>query len=361
MDTDTSPDADTSTDTEGGAPPMPAPSRIEFLRDIVKAGAHASVVENPKATAADYRAVADTVDMVTEVCDWARWSASRVWALDRVVKGLRGALRERDDALAVAQEEITRLAMLLALQAATPPDAPAPPDATPTAWIGHNGGDCPVAPGTIVEAQLRDGTLAEARQAGAFGWAHCSGEDPYSIVSYRIVNASGGPAPIEAPEAGSWGAWVEWEGGPCPVAIDALVEIRVRGSRKHECQSARDFLWDHLGTRTDIVAYRIWREAGEEPRKPETDEEFLTRRGVLPWQESPGGPGMVRYWGPGTDEAIADDGVCWRSLAAPFSSIFSPEGYAFSLEEGDTTTPGGRAECDARLVAHLRAEGEVTS
>ncbi len=53
--------------------------------------------------------------------------------------------------------------------------------------------------------------------------------------------------------------WIEWNGGPCPVAPNARVEVRFRN---HECLGGdwtslgSTWTWRHDGTNADIVAYR---------------------------------------------------------------------------------------------------------
>lgn len=52
--------------------------------------------------------------------------------------------------------------------------------------------------------------------------------------------------------------WIEWKGGECPVADDAIVEAKmpykpggVRFRRAGDCD------WSHEGIDTDIIAYRV--------------------------------------------------------------------------------------------------------
>lgn len=59
-------------------------------------------------------------------------------------------------------------------------------------------------------------------------------------------------------------AWIEWHGGPCPVAPETVVEVRGKGL-SDSCtwsQAAGDLDWRHypdvrLGRQRDITAYRI--------------------------------------------------------------------------------------------------------
>jgi len=84
---------------------------------------------------------------------------------------------------------------------------------------------------------------------------------------------------------------------------------------------------------------------------PESDAAFLARHGVGEWVASDLDSGehsrdwRSAWW------AISTDGFLY--LADASTCRLNP------ITPGDTTTPEGRAECDARLVAHLRAEGRT--
>ena len=57
-------------------------------------------------------------------------------------------------------------------------------------WIIWNGGDCPVAPDTIVQTQFRSETRYTAEKsfeyrAGIFGWSHFGCDN--DIIAYRAV------------------------------------------------------------------------------------------------------------------------------------------------------------------------------
>ena len=55
-------------------------------------------------------------------------------------------------------------------------------------WIKWSGGDCPVAPGTIVEVKLRCGGLAGPDTAKQYYWdLGDNGDDGGDIVEYRIA------------------------------------------------------------------------------------------------------------------------------------------------------------------------------
>lgn len=55
--------------------------------------------------------------------------------------------------------------------------------------------------------------------------------------------------------------WIEWAGGECPVDSDAIVEVRFRNQNQNHCQynndRAGDFEWKHIGSKCDIIAYRL--------------------------------------------------------------------------------------------------------
>lgn len=58
--------------------------------------------------------------------------------------------------------------------------------------------------------------------------------------------------------------WVEWGGGPCPVAGEALVEAKLRDGHSPEfCQPAAVWSWTHHGWGSDIVKYRVVRSAAD--------------------------------------------------------------------------------------------------
>lgn len=54
--------------------------------------------------------------------------------------------------------------------------------------------------------------------------------------------------------------WIEWGGGDCPVAADALVEVKLRNGTEWTGRDAeyRDYWdWSHDEIGGDIVAYRL--------------------------------------------------------------------------------------------------------
>lgn len=50
--------------------------------------------------------------------------------------------------------------------------------------------------------------------------------------------------------------WVEWKGGPRPVAGDTLVKIKFRNGT-YGTLFACELSWEHLGFPSDIVAYKV--------------------------------------------------------------------------------------------------------
>lgn len=52
--------------------------------------------------------------------------------------------------------------------------------------------------------------------------------------------------------------WIEWCGGECPVRDGVDVEIRHRDGDVFRDDDPHGWRWKHIGSRGDIVAYRIW-------------------------------------------------------------------------------------------------------
>jgi hypothetical protein len=50
--------------------------------------------------------------------------------------------------------------------------------------------------------------------------------------------------------------WIDWKGGECPVAYDAVTQIKTRGGRTATGE-AMNFSWDHFCDWADIIAYRV--------------------------------------------------------------------------------------------------------
>ncbi|MFM2005151.1 MAG: hypothetical protein RLZZ09_806 [Pseudomonadota bacterium] len=62
----------------------------------------------------------------------------------------------------------------------------------------HNGGKCPVAPDTLVDIQLRDGSEIDGLRASNLDW-HYFGPDYDDIVGWRLS---------EPDELGLWWLWL---------------------------------------------------------------------------------------------------------------------------------------------------------
>lgn len=80
-------------------------------------------------------------------------------------------------------------------------------------------------------------------------------------IDHRKLGKSGEKitrAQYEAALAASDG-WIEWNGGACPVDIDAIVEVKYRKPNPYQYNNDRagDFTWSHDGFDGDIIAYRL--------------------------------------------------------------------------------------------------------
>ncbi|NIG20566.1 DUF551 domain-containing protein [Pantoea sp. Al-1710] len=52
--------------------------------------------------------------------------------------------------------------------------------------------------------------------------------------------------------------WIDWGGGKCPVADDAVIEVQLRNGEviNHLCET-KILIWADRGMGTDIIAYRV--------------------------------------------------------------------------------------------------------
>ena len=116
-----------------------------------------------------------------------------------------------------------------------------------------------------------------------------------------------------------YGPWIEWHGGDCPVPFDTLVEVALHSGLLPGPRSAARYAWNHLGTRTDIIAYRtvteqpdleaaekLLRENGYTiipPAKP------LTFEDVTPMTEMP--PRGTKYWAVHPFSRTGVEPYCW--------------------------------------------------
>ncbi len=51
--------------------------------------------------------------------------------------------------------------------------------------------------------------------------------------------------------------WIEWHGGERPVAIESMVDVKLRRGTHSFSGPARALYWDHTGSSGDIIAYRL--------------------------------------------------------------------------------------------------------
>lgn len=135
------------------------------------------------------------------------------------------------------------------------------------------GGQCPVDRSTKVLFTVRDfpGVASHGR-AGDLRWSHTG--DGGDIVAYRVYqdgddggasikrDTLGDAVPI-APSSGLYFdrqqvAMTSWAGGECPVDKDAYVRYVLRGhpAARHGGM-AGDLTWQHTGSSSDIIAYRV--------------------------------------------------------------------------------------------------------
>lgn len=54
-------------------------------------------------------------------------------------------------------------------------------------WIEWNGGECPVADGTLVDVKLRADVIVEQELAAGWFWEHGLVHDDGDIIAYRVV------------------------------------------------------------------------------------------------------------------------------------------------------------------------------
>jgi hypothetical protein len=99
----------------------------------------------------------------------------------------RAAL-DRQDAKNRDQTDAIKAATLYTMPENLPPIPSTATMPDPDGWIAWNGGACPVAPTTLVEIRLRDGTVSGPIRAGVPTWRHA----PYAgaqfdIIAYRLA------------------------------------------------------------------------------------------------------------------------------------------------------------------------------
>ena len=212
-----------------------------------------------------------------------------------------------------------------------------------TRWLDDGGTD-------LMDKGSAD-TLAEAVRAASESWNAAYPGLPPVVVPERFRTPVPGVALDEPAESsdGSWGEWVDWAGGECPVPADTEVEARDHAGLRYRVPASA-LLWAHIKSGNcdgDIVRYRVRLPKPAEPA-PESDAAFLARQGVGEWEPLRLDDGTrCRLWSPAWC-AIASEGYIYPKAQAADRLGHPP---------GDTTTPEGRAALDANLVEHLRAEG----
>ncbi|MGR8918008.1 MAG: hypothetical protein ACU85V_00195 [Gammaproteobacteria bacterium] len=84
--------------------------------------------------------------------------------------------------------------------------------------------------------------------------------------------------------------WKKWEGGECPVHPNTVVEVCLRGSSELVQAEAQRWFWEHGDldgngdSDIDIIAYRVVKEAPQEPEQPTLRDQFAMAAltGLLP-------------------------------------------------------------------------------
>jgi hypothetical protein len=86
------------------------------------------------------------------------------------------------------------------------------------------------------------------------GYHADSAEDCIAYAALKAEAKSSG----QAPDADADG-WIKWEGGDCPVPNGTNVFVRFRDGHASTSPDPRphELRWFHLGSTSDIVAYRI--------------------------------------------------------------------------------------------------------
>ena len=107
-----------------------------------------------------------------------------------------------------------------------------------------------------------DGAVAFADRPRTSGYAQriSNGLEPleWGDIHEKVQNVDTFEKPVQIPSKNEHDAdgWIPWSGGKCPVALDVLVEIRLRRGIIYQGIAA-GWVWRHHGFETDIVAYRI--------------------------------------------------------------------------------------------------------
>lgn len=70
-------------------------------------------------------------------------------------------------------------------------------------------------------------------------------------------DGSGESLPEVSQEERDSDGWIEWKGGKCPVDYSTIVDVKTKIGVVFERYVAHIFLWKHIGSEGDIVAYKI--------------------------------------------------------------------------------------------------------
>lgn len=78
-------------------------------------------------------------------------------------------------------------------------------------------------------------------------------------AAHAVKEATGLPRKVGPEPAKPWtDDWIEWKGGECPVAANAIIQRKYRdGADGFMKAPAAYFRWTHLGEDRDIIAYRV--------------------------------------------------------------------------------------------------------
>jgi hypothetical protein len=91
-------------------------------------------------------------------------------------------------------------------------------------------------------------------------------DDLRKVIHYAelALEAQYGQPAADAPETitvhACDDAWIEWNGGECPVGPDVMVEAVSRGGYQFT-RRAGDVWWNHLDVLSDIIKYRVVKQA----------------------------------------------------------------------------------------------------
>ena len=119
--------------------------------------------------------------------------------------------------------------------------------------------------------QDSDGTVkffdSDSLSFGGYGWSgsargkfYCTSEDKITGLALSCDYNSSIVTRIQYESAlAASDGWIEWAGGDCPVDSDAIVEVRFRNQNHYQYNNDRagDFEWEHIGSKCDIIAYRM--------------------------------------------------------------------------------------------------------